>query len=305
MTRGIYLVANRRVERYAANLVYSIRQSGCTLPIALIPFDDDLPVQRDLLAETTLMPVESFPEEGRELLAEISRMWPRTSRGLLRRFLCWYGPFDEFVYSDNDIVALGDWTAYLDHLDGFDLVHADLECTTRGAFNYRDPSAAEQQLGKGAHEFAVTAGHFAARKKENITEIFRRAIDWVGRHPEIPMAHDQAFLHLAILLGPLRKLNLCQSPHDWPSSWAGEYRNTLAVVQRVQGPGRLLHLHYSGGLSGGYDAREDFCYADRPDAGRLRQFIAAALDHWSGLHYLRIRFYRGLKRRWNRLFPKK
>ena len=297
MTRGIYLVANRRVERIAANLVYTIRQSGCTLPIALIPYDDDLPTHPGLLAETTLLPVESFPAEGQALVATLSQMWPRTSVGLFRRFLAWYGPYDEFIYTDNDIVALGNWAPYFEQLEGFDLVHADQEYLTGGKYNYPDPVALERELGSGALNAMLTAGHFAARRKDEITAVFEKTIAWIRQHPKLANEHDQAFLHLALLLGPLRKQNLCQPPHHWPSTWAGDYRNALAVVQAAQGPRRLLHLHYSGGVSGGYAASEEFCYADCTDRERARHLVAAAFTHWSGLHYLRGRFAKGLKRR--------
>ena len=98
----------------------------------------------------------------------------------------------------------------------------------------------------------------------------------------------------------LRTLNFCQPPHDWPSTWAADYRNTLAVTQRAQGPGRLLHLHYSGGTSNGYAGVEDFCYADCSDAGRMRHLVRAAFTHWSGLHTLRRRAWPALKRRFRR-----
>jgi hypothetical protein len=296
VTRGIYLVANRRVERHVANLIYSIRRSGCALPIVLIPFNDDLPTDRRVTEAVTLMPVESFPAEGRALVGELSRLWPRTAVGLFRRFLAWYGPFDEFIYTDNDIVALGDWAPYLDALDGFDLVHADQEYTTGGKYNYPDPPAIKRELGAGALDSLLTAGHFAARKKEGITAVFERTIAWIRQHPDISGEHDQAFLHLAILLGPLRAQNLCRT-QQWPGTWAGNYRNALDVVQAAQGPGRLLQLHFSGGMSGGYAATEDFLYADCTNTERMRHLTAAAFQHWSGLHYLRGQLARGLKRR--------
>jgi hypothetical protein len=299
VTRGIYLVANRRVERSTSNLIYSIRRSGCTLPILLIPFDDDVPTDRRVREDATLLPVESFPAEARRLV-ELSRLWPRTPAGLFRRFLAWYGPFDEFIYSDNDIVALGDWTAYLEHLSGFDLVHADREYTTGGRYNYPNPGAVERELGADAINRLLTAGHFAAHKRKDITAVFERTLAWIRQHPGIVEEHDQAFLNLAVVLGPLRTQNLCRT-HQWPSSWAGDYRNSLHVVQTAQGPGRLLHLHYSGGTSGGYAATEDFLQADSTDAERLRHLTAAAFQHWSGLHYLRGRFARGLRRRLKKL----
>jgi hypothetical protein len=300
MSRGIYLVANRRSERSAANLVYSIRASGCTAPIGLIPYDDDGPTLPALRAATTFMPLDSFPAAALALLDELRAFYPRTSAGLLRRFLAFYGPYEEFIYTDNDIVALGNWDAYFESLTDADLVHADEEYRTGGKYNYLDPAALERELGADALDSQLTAGHFAARQRGDITSVFQSAMSWIRAHPGIAREHDQAFLHLAVLLGPLRAINLCRPPHNWRSTWAGDYRNSLAVVQAAQGPGRLLHLHYSGGTTEGYAAREDFNYADCTDAERMRRLTRAALLHRTGLFYLQGQFLRGLKRRLRR-----
>ena len=37
-SRGIYLVANRFSSDLCHNLIYSIRETGCQLPIRIIPF---------------------------------------------------------------------------------------------------------------------------------------------------------------------------------------------------------------------------------------------------------------------------
>jgi len=293
MQRGIYLVTNRRSEREAANLVYSLRRTGCRLPIALIPFDDHVPTHPRLLAETTRMDVASFPQECRTLLAQIHELWPESNGGLFRRMLAWYGPFDEFIYTDNDIVALGDWTPYFDHLDGYDLVHGDKEYTTGGIFAYRQPATVVEAFGPAALDSLYTTGHFASRKNPEMTRIFTATIDWLRAHPDVAYRVDGSLLHLAVLVGKLRIKNLCQAPEDWPSPWAGDYRNALDVVQTSQRGKPLLQIHYSGGYPDGYEARDEFCFSDCTDTERLRRLLWTAVRYWSGAHFL--------KKVWSRL----
>lgn len=297
MTRGIYLVANRRSEREAANLVYSLRRAGCALPIALIPFDDHLPTHPRLLAETTFLQVDTFPQEARDILARIHDLWPKSTGGLFRRLLAWYGPFDEFIYTDNDIVALGDWTPYFDRLDGHDLAHADKEYTTGGIYAYRQPAAVQEKFGPKALDSLYTTGHFAARKRPDMTRIFSATIDWLRTNPDVAHRVDGSFLHLAVLVGGLRIKNLCQPPEDWPSPWAGDYQNALEVVQTVQRGKPLLQIHYSGWNPDGAAAREEFIFSDCTDAERLRRLFRAALIHGSGTHFLRKKVWPGLLRR--------
>ncbi len=298
MTRGIYLVANKRSERESAHLIYSLRKVGCTLPIVLIPYDDNESEHPVLRAETTRMRVRDFPAEGQEMLARTARLWPETSSGLFRRFLSFYGPFDEFIYSDNDIVALGDWTELFDYLGENDVVHADYEFTTEGKFNYKKPVEMRKLFGPAALDSVLTAGHFVGGEGGGVSPAFAMVPDWVAKNPGVAFHHDQAYFHLAILLAGLRTRNMCRAPDNWPSTWAGDYANALAVVQTAQKrEARLMHLHYSGWPPDGYHASEELYFSNLTDAKRFTLHLRAGLWHLSGLHYLTGQFWRGLKRR--------
>ena len=296
MTRGIYLVANRRCEREAAQLVFSLRRAGCALPIALIPFDDDPPVHPRLRSETTYLRLADFPEESRALLGRIAELWPASRAGLFRRLLAWWGPFDQFIYSDNDILALADWSPFFDRLGDNDFLHADMEYTTQGVYAYKKPEAVREKFGPAALDSLLTTGHYASRKKPEITAALAAAVPWLRANPGVAHEVDGAFIHLAVLVGGLRVRNLCRAPDHWPSPWAGDYRNALDVVQAAQ-RGPLLQLHYSGWNPDGYDAREELYFSEDTNVQRMRRHVRAAFMHWSGLHYLRYKFWRGLKRR--------
>jgi hypothetical protein len=303
MTRGIYLVANRRAEREAAHLVFTLRRAGCTLPLALIPYDDDPPVHPRLRAEAEFLSVADFPEEGRELLGQIAQLWPGCRQGLFRRLLAWWGPFDEFIYSDNDIVALADWSLFLDRLGDNDFLHADGEHGTGGVYAYRRPEAVREKFGPAALDSLFTTGHYASRKTPAITAALAATVPWLRAHPGVAHEVDGAFLHLAVLIGGLRIRNLCRAPDHWPSPWAGDYRNALELVQLSQSGRRLFQVHFSGWSPDGYHASEELFFSEDTSAQRMRRHVRAAFAHWSGLHYLRTKFWSGLKRRIGRILP--
>jgi hypothetical protein len=303
MTRGIYLVTNRRSEREAAHLVFTLRQAGCTLPMALIPYDDDLPVHPRLRKETTFLKVSDFPGEGRALLGQIAELWPASRTGLFRRLLAWWGPFDEFIYSDNDIVALADWSLFLDRLGGNDFLHADEEYVTGGVYAYKKPEAVREKFGAAALDSLFTTGFYASRKKPEITAALAATAPWLCANPGVAHEVDGAFLHLAVLVGGLRIRNLCRAPDHWPSPWAGDYRNALELVQLSQAGKPLFQLHFSGWNPDGYRASEDIYFSEDTNAQRMRRHIRAAFARWSGLHYLRIRIWGSLKRRIGRMLP--
>ena len=283
-SRGIYLVANRISSQHCHNLIYSIRQCGCRLPIRILPYGGEPLQLKASMEDVALVSPADFSAEGRAFAAELCRRMPRCSPGLLQRFLCWFGEFDEFLYSDNDIVALMNWEEMFPFLNQYELVHADEEHRTHGAFNLMQPERFEHLLGPGSLEQAITAGHFLCRPSpRHVTDILA-ALAWMEANPEVPKWHDQALLHVTVVLARWPVLNLCKPPHNWASSWAGDYRNSFDVLRTISALHRpLSHLHYSGGTPSGTMPVEELLYAHLPPAERNRRLLQALLHEASGL----------------------
>jgi hypothetical protein len=301
LTRGIYLIANRRSEKDCRNLIYSIRRCGCQLPVRIIPFGGT-PIRVDPeWQDVRLVSQSEFPAEGLAFIDELHRRIPQCPVGFLRRFLCWYGEFDEFLYSDNDIVALMNWGDLFDYLGQYELVHADLEYTTKGMFNMRQPARFEQLMGAGALEVAVTAGHFLCGPKANHRGDLLAGLAWMEQHRDVPFWHDQALLHVTLAIAKWPALNLCKPPHNWGCSHAGSYANSLDIIRTIQaGNTPISHLHFSGGVPSGTRPIEELLYSDRTPAQRKRELLRALLSEATGVSSTRQFFKRaarGLKRR--------
>lgn len=251
-SRGIYLVANERSAEELRNLVYSIRECGCRLPIHVIPYGGKPLRSGAVTDEVRLLSLADFPPEGVKFLQELERRMPQCSSGLLRRFLAWFGEFDEFLYSDNDIVALMNWEELFPYLQQHDLVHADDEYRTCGIYNCVYPDRFEELLGPGALDLAMTAGHFLCRRAAQHPADILDALSWMESHPDIPKWHDQALLHVTLVRSKWPVLNLCKPPSNWASSWAGHYRRPFDLLRTIQVSHKpISHLHYSGGIATG------------------------------------------------------
>jgi hypothetical protein len=297
-SRGIYLVANLVSSEHCHNLIYTIRQCGCGLPIRILPYGGKPLVLKERFADVALVRVEDFPAEGREFAAELGRRMPRCSPGLLRRFLCWFGEFDEFLYSDNDIVALMDWAEMFGFLGNrglaeYELVHADTEYRTAGRFNLQQPQRFEELLGPGALDRAITAGHFLCRRAPHQVDDLLAGLSWMEAHPEVVKWHDQALLHVTLAQSKWRVLNLCKPPHNWGCSWAGSYKNSFDVLRTVQAKHQpMSHLHYSGGNPNGTAPMHDLLYSNVPARERNRQLLRAMFREGSGLNEARRLLWR-------------
>jgi hypothetical protein len=292
MKRGIYLVANLRSQAICKNLIYSVRSSGCTLPIRLIHFGGKEIHSRYILNQVELIRFEDFSLEAQQFITDLRSVLTDCPLGFLYRFLAWFSDWDEFIYSDNDIVALCNWSDMFNYLEGYDLVHADEEYTTKGIFNYNMPSLVDEIFGEFALESAITAGHIVVKRNSKMIEDIKNALEWFKNNPHIPKKHDQALMHIASLLGEWKLLNLCKS-HNWLSSWAGDYKNSLQLIQLIQNKNtKISHLHYSGGTPQGNLAIQDFLFSKDGDHQRLIKLSLVSLTFLSGFNRLRQQYLR-------------
>jgi hypothetical protein len=286
-SRGIYLVANRISSDLCHNLIYTIRQCGCSLPIRVLPYGGEPLTLSGNFDDVAQVRPEDFPVEGREFVAELGRRLP-CNPGLLQRFLCWFGEFDEFLYSDNDIVALMNWEEMFGFLDDNELVHADHEYRTGVVFNLCQPERFEELLGPGALAMAITAGHFLCRRSPRQVEDLLAGMSWMEAHPEVVKWHDQALMHVTMVLGKWRALNLCKPPHDWASPWAGDYKNSFDVLRTLQAKHQpVSHLHYSGGTPSGAAPIQELLYANLPAGERNQRLLRALMSEASGMNEAR------------------
>jgi len=299
-SRGIYLIANAHSQQQCNNLIYSIRRCGCRLPIRVIPYGGSPMLFDRSWEDVRQLSLSDFPAEGMAYVNELVRRTGQPDPGHLRRFLCWFGEFDEFLYSDNDIVALMNWEEMFPYLEDRDLVHADYEFTTNGRFNMRQPQRFEELAGPGALDLAITAGHFLCRRAPRHTADFLAGLAWMEAHRDVPIWNDQVLLHVTVVLTKWRTLNLCKPPYSWASSWAGDYKNVLELLRTIQTDRHpISHLHYSGGIASGTNPIDDLLFSNLSANERKMKLLALLAWEESGLRSLsdlRKRAFRKVKR---------
>jgi hypothetical protein len=284
LRRGIYLVANRQSEAECNNLIASIRRCGCNLPIHVIPFDGSPAVLDKRWDGVAQLSMADFPAAGLAFFEELTGRHRGCHPGLLRRFLCWFGQFDEFLYSDNDVVALMNWEELFPYLENHDVVHADYEFTTGGKFNLRQPRRFEELMGAGSLEAALTSGHFLCRKSPQHPADLLAGLAWMEAYRDLLIWQDQVLLHVTLLVAQWRVLNLCKPPHNWASSWAGDYQDVLELVRTIQVERRpISHMHYSGKIGTGTRSIDELIYSSLTEKERNRRQLWALSRQALGL----------------------
>jgi len=165
MTNGVYILANDVVYDQLIALINSLEQNvGKDLPVCVVPYDDNTSLSR--LATARYPQVQWFDDEAllekwENFSTKIWKAHPTAFEawaergvngvgrmGMHRRFCCFDGPFDNFIYLDADILAMNSLDLLFESLDEHDFVAYD--------FQYKDLS----------HVYDINA--------PNLTDVFER-----------------------------------------------------------------------------------------------------------------------------------
>ena len=169
MNRGIYIVANDKVIESAIALIASIRLYNCQVPVFLIPFDDNY--QQVAAVLSSLYGVQLFPNLGfvEQFTREIGQTFDRTFLALpnkMRKLCAWFGPLDEFLYIDTDIIVFEDIAANLNKLSEVDFFCCDYHHLSEKLRNVFSPVVKEQNIFTDSQLQDVFTAVFGLREKE-------------------------------------------------------------------------------------------------------------------------------------------
>ncbi|MEG3840344.1 Npun_R2821/Npun_R2822 family protein [Microcoleus sp. herbarium14] len=151
MTNGIYILANDVVFDHLVALLNSLEVNGAkNLPVCIIPYDDKLKKVRVEIATRpnvtlfdntdSILFWEDFATQAWTSHAKAQKIWlakgwkPVHCLGMHRKFCCFDGPFDKFVYFDADTLLMGSLDYIYQKLDEFDWVANDFQY--RSDINY-------------------------------------------------------------------------------------------------------------------------------------------------------------------------
>ena len=301
MSRGIYLVANRHSQREAAQLVSSLRLAGCTLPIVLIPFDDDAPTHPRLAAETTRMDPAAFPDEGlraappdcRALALEPGRALPPPARvvGAVRRIHLRRQRHRRAGRLD-PLLRLSRRQPFPPRRSrGEDRRQVRLRAAGKSGRGVR-PARARLALHHRPLRLAPQSRRSPPRSSRPSSGCARTPA-WRGRSTARSSISPCSSAGCASAISARRRttfpargqaITATRSSSSRPSSAASRSSSSTIPAARPTATSRSTILTFS----------------DATDAERMRHFLRAAAARWSGWHYWKNRALPGLKRRLRR-----
>ena len=250
---GCYLLANDAIADWAIALLESIRTHDPDLRVVLIPFDDACTRMRVIAARYG---VEVFDDPSLAALDEVGARFAgdhHVGVHQFRKLAAFWGPLDEFVYLDADVVTLLSLSPMLDAFadSAADLAVADLDPDQV----YR-PGPLRDVLSERRQRLGFSTGFFMGRHGtltlDDVQQAACRALPVID---QLVVEHaDQAFMNFLVDDRGLRVAQLADLVVDLArTTWAvHDLRTDAEGRRRLDAPGREDHgrrvpfLHWAG-----------------------------------------------------------
>lgn len=255
MSRGIYITANDKVMEQAIALLNSIRLYDSDTPIVMIPYDDKYSAIASLLTS-------SYGVQVYEDLEFIERLSKRLQQTFGERFFarpnqfrkqaCWFGPFDEFLYIDTDIVVFEKIADNLNYLADYDFICCDYQ-HKGGIKNVFSQKVIQDKIFTREELKDIFNGGFWASKKNLISEeTLYETFTECASHPEYfdfsQKTSDQPIINYMLLKRIPRRFNIVRRPGGAPGNWAGsphfQRGGNILIDPTINQP--LQYLHWAG-----------------------------------------------------------
>ncbi|NJL63396.1 MAG: methionine synthase [Methylacidiphilales bacterium] len=254
MNRGIYIVGNDRVMENAIALLNSIRRYDKEVLVYLIPFNDDYQQIAEVL--TTVHNVQIFPDLDllSQFTQKIGEIFPPDFLALpnkMRKLVAWFGPLDEFIYIDTDIIVFEKIADNLDKLVEFDFLCCDYHHKSEGLRNIFAPLVREKEIFTEAQLQDVFNSGFLASKKGCITEqMMEDTLRECATHKEYfdfsCGVTDQPILNYLILKLIDKRCNLVRTIGGEAGSWAGSPHFQEKDFILFDNNQKLKYVHWAG-----------------------------------------------------------
>ncbi|MFE1744293.1 Npun_R2821/Npun_R2822 family protein [Coleofasciculus sp. H7-2] len=278
MSRGIYILANDRVIDNAIALLNSIRVYDADSPIVMIPYNNQYQAIADIITKSYGVQIY----EDLQLLENIDDLVKQTCGenlldrpNLLRKLACWFGPFDEFLYIDTDIVVFEKIIENLNYLANNDFICCDYQYT--GGIKQVFTPQITEIFTEDELKDVFNSGFWGSKKTLITQQDLQDTFTFCASHPEYfyLLNSDQTILNYLVLKRISRRFNIVRENGKGPGNWAGsphfKQEGNKLVDPKVNQP--LKFVHWAGVRlepGGSYwDIWEHYRYLNEPKPAQV------------------------------------
>ncbi len=277
MTRGIYITANDKVIDQAIALLNSIRFYDKHTPIILIPYDNNYQKIAQIITQNyniQIYPDLDFIERLSINLQQTfgENFFARPNQ--FRKQACWFGPWQEFLYIDTDIIVFEKIINNLNYLNNYDFICCDYQHLGGIKNVFTSQIIANNIFTANEIQDIFNCGFWGAKKhlitEQKLYATFREC----AAHPEYfdfsQKTSDQPIINYMILKHIKNRINLVKRPEKAPGNWAGsthfQIEGNRLIDPQINQP--LQYLHWAGiAIKPGcpyWDIWEKYRYLNQP-----------------------------------------
>lgn len=304
--RGVYIVANDRVGENAIALLSSLRLSDPDIPVYLIPFNDDYHTVAERLS--TLYNVQLFPDLDflSALTQKIGEIFPRDFLALpnkMRKLAAWFGPLDEFLYIDTDILFFTPVSETLSYLDAAEFIWCDYHFKGGLEDVFSEVVPEQNIFSDEALKDVFNSGLWGSKKSALSLDRLYELLSECAAHREYfdfsNGTTDQPIMNYLVLKAIPRRLNIVKVNPGEPGSWGGTPHFEQREDVLFDGDRPLRYLHWAGTpmrTGGPYRSLwEHYRYRNDPE-GKAKAALAQSLSKPSSFEQVTSQAKAGLKK---------
>jgi Mannosyltransferase putative len=254
--RGIYIIANDRALEHSIAFMNSLRKHDPTTPVMLIPYDDQHEEAARVLSEK--FGVMVF--EDLEFIDRLSRQLQQTfgesffaRPNQFRKQACWFGPFEEFIYIDTDIVVFEPIAQNLDYLQQADFICCDYQHRGGLANLFSQKVVTDNIFSEAELADTFNGGFWGSRRgmmtEEGLYDIFQECAAHADYFDFSQKTSDQPIINYMVLKRFPRRFNIVRRPGGAPGNWGGSSQFTVNADFTMRDPAidqPLQYLHWAG-----------------------------------------------------------
>jgi len=207
----------------------------------------------------------------------------------MRKLVQWFGPLDEFLYIDTDIIVFEKIIDNLKYLQEYDFLNCDYHFKGRKLDDIFSSTVLEKNIFSSQQLEDVFNSGFWASKKGIFTEdkLYELLTECSNNREYFDFSQkttDQPILNYLILKSTKKRLNLVKLSHNEPGNWAGSPHFEQKDKILYDGEKPLKYVHWAGVplKSGGpyYELWKHYRYLgeETPVSVETRK-----KDYWQGL----------------------
>lgn len=256
MTCGVYILANDSAHENAIALLNSIRYYDKDVPVIMIPYNEKYHKTAQALGDMHGVSLYDDLQLVDRLTKNVETIFDKKFFARVNQFrkqACWFGPFDEFLYLDTDMIVFEKIIDNLKYLSQADFICCDYQYLQPAKYLFTQKLLDAKVFSDSDLTGVFNAGFWGSKKGLISEELLYKTLEECAQHIDYfdfsQKVSDMPIFNYMVLKLIKKRLNIVRDIEiKGPGSWAGMphfvREGNRLIDPNVGQP--LKYLHWAG-----------------------------------------------------------